>query len=253
VQGASDAGPDPDVPAGLPARSSREDLRGTFEQPWGQALDPERGPHRGRDHGRGLRWRDPRHVRRWARTRRCRDPDLAPCPRGAGQARPPRGAGPLPDRDRLPCRRRAAGLGLRRKGRQLHQHRPPRAARPPGRSAARPGPAGLVDHPGNRPPHGAATGPTPARPTCSPKWPPSCPPWRTSPGTASNATAPSPTPPKPRRTPSHDIIFTDGFPTEDHRARIVPADVLPPDELPDADSPLVLSTGASSNTGTPAR
>ena len=44
-------------------------------------------------------------------------------------------------------------------------------------------------------------------------------------------------------TPSHDIIFRDGFPTASGRARIVPADVLPPDEIPDADYPLVLSTG----------
>ena len=44
-------------------------------------------------------------------------------------------------------------------------------------------------------------------------------------------------------TPSHDIIFADGFPTPNHRALIVPADVLPPDELPDTAYPLVLSTG----------
>lgn len=44
-------------------------------------------------------------------------------------------------------------------------------------------------------------------------------------------------------TPGHAIIFTAGFPTATGRARIVPADVSPPDELPDADYPLVLSTG----------
>jgi formate dehydrogenase major subunit len=43
--------------------------------------------------------------------------------------------------------------------------------------------------------------------------------------------------------PSEDILFSDGFPTQSGRARIVPAAIAPPDELPDADFPLVLSTG----------
>ena len=40
-----------------------------------------------------------------------------------------------------------------------------------------------------------------------------------------------------------DIIFADSFPTASGRGRMTPADVLPPDEIPDADYPLVLSTG----------
>ena len=43
--------------------------------------------------------------------------------------------------------------------------------------------------------------------------------------------------------PGDEILFTSGFPTEDGRGRIVPADLLPPDETPDADYPLVLTTG----------
>ncbi|KPL54558.1 formate dehydrogenase [Prosthecomicrobium hirschii] len=43
--------------------------------------------------------------------------------------------------------------------------------------------------------------------------------------------------------PGNEIIFAQGFPTRDGRARIVPADVLPPDEMPDVEFPLVLSTG----------
>ena len=39
------------------------------------------------------------------------------------------------------------------------------------------------------------------------------------------------------------VVFGDHFPTADGRARFVPADVLPPDEQPDADYPLVLITG----------
>lgn len=41
----------------------------------------------------------------------------------------------------------------------------------------------------------------------------------------------------------HEIIFADGFPTATGRARIVPTKVTPPAELPDADFPMVLSTG----------
>jgi formate dehydrogenase major subunit len=43
--------------------------------------------------------------------------------------------------------------------------------------------------------------------------------------------------------PGQAIVFVDRFPTADGRGRFVPADVLPPDEQPDADYPLVLITG----------
>jgi formate dehydrogenase major subunit len=43
--------------------------------------------------------------------------------------------------------------------------------------------------------------------------------------------------------PCNEIIFTTGFPTESGRGKIVPAHVLPPDELPDDEYPMVLSTG----------
>jgi formate dehydrogenase major subunit len=43
--------------------------------------------------------------------------------------------------------------------------------------------------------------------------------------------------------PGNEIIFYAGFPTESGRARIVPANVLPPDEVPDDEYPMVLSTG----------
>jgi formate dehydrogenase major subunit len=43
--------------------------------------------------------------------------------------------------------------------------------------------------------------------------------------------------------PGNEIILGDGFPTESGRARIVPADVTSPDELPDEEYPMVLSTG----------
>src|SRR6266851_1796799 len=43
--------------------------------------------------------------------------------------------------------------------------------------------------------------------------------------------------------PGNEIIFTTGFPTESGRGKIVPAHVQPPDELPDDEYPMVLSTG----------
>ncbi len=43
--------------------------------------------------------------------------------------------------------------------------------------------------------------------------------------------------------PGNEIIFYAGFPTKSGRAKIVPANVLPPDEVPDAEFPMVLSTG----------
>ncbi len=43
--------------------------------------------------------------------------------------------------------------------------------------------------------------------------------------------------------PGNEIIFTTGFPTESGRGKIVPAKVIPPDEIPDDEYPMVLSTG----------
>ncbi len=43
--------------------------------------------------------------------------------------------------------------------------------------------------------------------------------------------------------PGNEIIFASSFPTASGRAKIVPADLLPPDELPDTQYPLVLTTG----------
>jgi formate dehydrogenase major subunit len=43
--------------------------------------------------------------------------------------------------------------------------------------------------------------------------------------------------------PGEAIVFADGFPTNSGRARLVPANVLPPAEVPDREYPLVLMTG----------
>jgi formate dehydrogenase major subunit len=41
----------------------------------------------------------------------------------------------------------------------------------------------------------------------------------------------------------NEIIFSSGFPTDSGRARMVPARVSPPDEVPDESYPMILSTG----------
>jgi formate dehydrogenase major subunit len=43
--------------------------------------------------------------------------------------------------------------------------------------------------------------------------------------------------------PGNEIMFSDSFPTKDGRARLVPAGLVPPDELPDETYPFVLTTG----------
>ena len=43
--------------------------------------------------------------------------------------------------------------------------------------------------------------------------------------------------------PGNPVIFTEGFPTASGKAKLVPADIIPPDETPDDDFPLVLITG----------
>ncbi len=43
--------------------------------------------------------------------------------------------------------------------------------------------------------------------------------------------------------PGNDVIFLDGFPTKSKRGKFVPADIIPPDEMPNEDYPMILSTG----------
>lgn len=43
--------------------------------------------------------------------------------------------------------------------------------------------------------------------------------------------------------PGQPIVFGDGFPRPDGRARFTPAAVIPPDDVPDADFPMILTTG----------
>ena len=43
--------------------------------------------------------------------------------------------------------------------------------------------------------------------------------------------------------PGNDIVFSDGFPTQSGKGKLVPANLISPDELPDDDYPMVLTTG----------
>ena len=43
--------------------------------------------------------------------------------------------------------------------------------------------------------------------------------------------------------PGHEIVFGDGFPTFNRRAKLVPAGIHLPDEQPDTDFPMILTTG----------
>jgi formate dehydrogenase major subunit len=43
--------------------------------------------------------------------------------------------------------------------------------------------------------------------------------------------------------PGEPVVFGDGFPRPEGRARFTPASVIPPDDMPDEDYPMVLTTG----------
>jgi formate dehydrogenase major subunit len=43
--------------------------------------------------------------------------------------------------------------------------------------------------------------------------------------------------------PGQAIVFGDGFPRPEGRARFTPASVIPPDDVPDAEFPMILTTG----------
>ena len=133
-------------------------------------------------------------------------------------------------------------LGARREVGHLHQHQPPGADRAPRDRPARRGAPGLVADPG-------------AGPARRPDWNykdvsevftemayvmPSLENITWERLLREDAvTYPCDAPDKP----GNEIIFANSFPTASGRAKIVPADLLPPDELPDAEYPMVLTTG----------
>ncbi len=135
VQGASDAGL---IPMVFPDYQSVENLeiRRFFEEFWDTELEAKRGLtvveimdaiHAGQIRGMYIEGENPAMS----------DPDLNHAREALAEAGAPGGAGPVPDRDRLLRRCRAAGLGLPGEDRHLHQHRPPGADGPRRPVAAR--------------------------------------------------------------------------------------------------------------------
>ena len=143
----------------------------------------------------------------------------------------------------LARRRRAAGLRACGKVGHLHQHQPPGADRATRAQSARGGASGLGPDPGAGAAYRtelelSATFPRSTREMAAVMPSLNNITWErllredavTYPCDAADK-------------PGNEIIFASSFPTQSGRARIVPADLLPPDELPDADYPLVLTTG----------
>ena len=110
VQGASDAGL---IPMFLPDYQpvSRDDMREQFREAVGPGSRSGTRPDRGRDHECDPRRRHQGHVYRGRESRDVRSRSPA-CARSARHARSSRGAGSLRHRDRVPCRRHPAGLGV---------------------------------------------------------------------------------------------------------------------------------------------
>ena len=129
-------------------------------------------------------------------------------------------------------------------GGHLHQHRPPRAARPQG--ARRPGPGArrLADHPGHREPHRPGDGATSRRATIFDEMVSVIARLRrSSPTTTSGATGKLYPNPDPEHSDGTVVLFTEQFDTDDGKAHLVPAEWLPAKELPSDEYPFVLNTG----------
>ncbi len=197
---------------------------------------------RGRDHGRGASRRDQGHVHH-GREPGDVGPRRAARPRGAGPSRTSRGAGHLPDRDREIRRCRVAGLGLAGEGRHRLQHQPPGADGPRGIAAARQCAARIwwiIQEIARRigldwsytDPRDVFAEMKLAMPSLDNIT------WERLEREGS-VTYPCDAADKP----GNEIVFGDGFPTASGRAKLVPAAIIPPAEEPDAEYPMVLTTG----------
>ena len=129
------------------------------------------------------------------------------------------------------------------KGGTLHQHRPARADRPSGRPAAGRRPPGLVDHPGTRQPPGPVTGPIPSPADIFAEMAQVMPSLNNITWERLEREGAVTYPVDAPDQPGNEIIFYAGFPTESGRAKIVPANIVSPDEVPDTEYPMILSTG----------
>jgi formate dehydrogenase major subunit len=231
VQGASDAGLIPMVyPDYRPVGDA--DTRRFYEGLWGMSLDPEPGltvveimhaVHRGAIRGMYIMGENPAMS----------DPDVHHARGALAKLEHLVVQEIFLTGDGVPRRRHPAGDDLPREDRHLHQHRPPRPARPPGAHTPRRGPPGLVDHPGARAAAwgilGEYTPPARRLRRTAPVHAGCC---AGSPGIAWSARG-GDVPLRRRGRARREVIFGAGFPTPT-AGKSRPADVLPPDETPDA-------------------
>ena len=242
VQGASDAGL---IPMFYPDYQGvdRAATQRLFEEAWGIPAQPEPRPHRHRDHQVGT------SARRSAGDVHARGepvplrPEHQQGPQSPLDARLPRGAGHLPHRDGRVRRRDPPGHLLYGEGRHLHQHRPPRAARPQGDGPARRGPRRTGRSCRRSPNESGWTGTTARRPRCSTRWSRSCRHTRTC-RTPTWACPGSSIPTPIRSTPTaRSSCSTRGSTPTTASHTSCPREWLPAKELPDGEYPLVLNTG----------
>ena len=245
VQGASDSGL---IPMFYPDYQHVEvpENRAKFEKAWGRPLDPKRGltvveiVKAALEHQRARHVhprREPVHV----------GPEHEQGEEGAHVARLPRRAGHLPDRDRRVRRRDPPGLDRAREDGHVHEHRPPRAGRPPGAAAAGRGAARLARSSSEiSQPHGLshALRRAPRRSSSSS---PSlgAQPHRArlrEPAARRASSTPAPTPSTPTA-PSSCTATTRRSRRSPAAASSSPPRSCAPDELPDAAYPFVLNTG----------
>ena len=140
-----------------------------YEEAWGVKLDPKRGKtvveimdavHADEIKGMYIMGENPAMS----------DPDLNHARERAGASRASRGAGHLPHRDRVLCRRHPAGLGLAGEGRHRHQHQPPGADGPRRRCRCRARRGRTSGSSRISRSASAATGTTSTSARCSPRW-----------------------------------------------------------------------------------
>ena len=135
-------------------------------------------------------------------------------------------------------RRGAAGVGVSREDRHVHQHRPPGAARPPGARLrpARPARTGGSSRRSRRR-LGLRLDLSPARATSSTEMRQAMPSLAGITWERLEREGAVTYPCDGEDQPGHDVLFGDGFPTPTGRGKLVPAGLVPPDEVPDNEFP----------------
>ena len=263
VQGACDMGALPNVFPGYQAVTDAA-VAAKFDAAW--ALEPRAGRPGGTPHprafrqarpdrdgdGRGVRRRRPPRALRPGRGPGDDRAGRQPRPGVPGGGRVPRAPGDLPVGDGRVRRRAAARRVVRGEVGDVHEHRAARPAGPPGDRPAGRGPAGLGDH-GRAGAAGAgARGPHARRAACRLGLPrPGADPGRgrrrsrrRMPASATRGWSAATGCSGRCRTPSHPgtpILHVGRFPRGQGKFHAI--DHLPAAELPDAEYPLVLTTG----------